>query len=166
MNRKIIFIILILGIILIGVGYMILQSNFLHTKIQYENIEFLNRDDVFGCGRHLSGGLLNLGDSFVVDSQEEYKKLQSDTIKSFNCEWNTLPPEIDFSKKTLLGNHASGGGCSIDFKKKVYQDDSNKKIIHSVKVVEKGRCDKLGSSMNWVIIQKVPSDYSVEFEVK
>ena len=166
MDRKIIFIILILGIILIGAGYLIFQPSFLHTELQYEDVEFFDSDDMFGCGRHLSGGSRDFGDSFVINSQDEYKKLQSDAMQFFNCKWDTKPPEIDFSQKTLLGKYAQGGGCSIDFKKKVYRDDSNKKIIYSIYVIEKGGCAKVGFDGNWILIPKIPSDYNVEFEVK
>ena len=75
-------------------------------------------------------------------------------------------PSIDFSQYTLLGKYTQGGGCSINFARKVYIDDTNKKIIYSVRVIEEGACEMLGMSMNWALVPKIPSDYIVEFEVK
>jgi hypothetical protein len=74
-------------------------------------------------------------------------------------------PEIDFSQKTMLGNHASGTGCSVDFEKHVYRDDENSRILYSVKVIEEGLCEMYGWSRNLITIASVPSDYSVEFVV-
>lgn len=74
-------------------------------------------------------------------------------------------PEIDFSQNTILGNHASGTGCSVDFEKHVYRDDENNRILYIVKVIEEGLCEMYGWSRNLMTIASVPSDYSVEFVV-
>lgn len=102
---------------------------------------------------------------FIINSDQEYQALLDYKSPSPRCEDFQLP-SIDFSQYTLLGKYAQGSGCSIDFVRKIYKDNSNNKIIYSIKVDEKGLCKKLGMSMNWVLIPKVPSDYTVEFEVK
>lgn len=74
-------------------------------------------------------------------------------------------PEIDFSQNTILGNHASGTGCSVDFEKHVYRDDENNRILYIVKVIEEGLCEMYGWSRNLITIASVPADYGVEFVV-
>lgn len=108
---------------------------------------------------------LELRDSeFVINSDAEYSKLLEYRSSSPGCE-NFELPKIDFSKKTLLGKCAFGVGCSIGFEREVIRDEPNKTIVYSIKVVEEGLCEMVGSSMNWITIPKVPSDYSIEFEV-
>ena len=80
---------------------------------------------------------------------------------NLNCV-NAKLPFIDFSKNTLLGKYVSGRGCNVDFKKKVNNDDVNKKMIYTISVIEEGVCKKLASSMNWIVVPKLPSNYKVE----
>jgi len=72
-------------------------------------------------------------------------------------------PEVDFSQKTILGNHASGTGCSVDFEKHVYRDEKNKRVLYAVDVIEEGLCEMYGWSRNLITIDSVPPDYRVEF---
>lgn len=108
---------------------------------------------------------LDLRDSqFIINADAEYQVLLDHKSPSPECE-NFELPSIDFSQYTLLGKYAQGGGCSIDFVRKAYKGDSNKKLIYSIRVVGKGDCLLLVTSMNWALVPKVPSD-KVEFEVK
>lgn len=101
----------------------------------------------------------------VINTNAEYQALFNYKSPSPRCE-NFELPVINFSQHTLLGQYADGGGCSIDFSRKALKDDLNKKLTYSVKVTEDGMCQKMGMSMNWALISKVPSDYSVVFEVE
>ena len=105
------------------------------------------------------------GKEFVINSEEEYLKLLEYRSLNPRCE-NFELLEIDFSKKTLLGKYAEGVGCSINFEREVKRDETRKKIVYSIEVVEEGLCEMLGSSMNWILIPKVPPGYSVDFEVE
>lgn len=105
------------------------------------------------------------GKEFVINSEEEYLKLLEYRSLNPRCE-NFELLEIDFSKKTLLGKYAEGVGCSINFEREVRRDETRKKIVYSIEVVEEGLCEMLGSSMNWILIPKVPPGYSVDFEVE
>ncbi|MBU4501161.1 MAG: hypothetical protein KKA79_01100 [Nanoarchaeota archaeon] len=131
-----------------------------------ESISFYNREDRMGCGEYVTGSKLGEKEEVVIHSQEEYQNMLDEYEAFYTCEWGKEAPKIDFSQKTLLGKYAQGVGCSIDFKRNVHRDDTNKKIIYSIDVLQEGRCDMLGESMNWVLIPKIPSDYEAEFKVK
>ncbi len=70
-----------------------------------------------------------------------------------NCDTATAP-SIDFGNYVLIGKYASGGGCNIDFKKRIYRDITNQEIIYQIDVKTSGWCDMLGYSNNWVLIPK------------
>lgn len=137
------------------------------NPVAYEEVTFFDREDMFGCGRHMDSNVLNSGKA-VVSSQEEYQAILDQYQALHECEWGKEPPVIDFSSKILLGQFAMGGGCSIEYVKRVNRFDEDKKLVYTVEVKEKGRCDKAGFSMNWITIPKslVPSGYGVEFVVE
>ena len=78
---------------------------------------------------------------------------------------NFQPESVDFSTYTLLGNYAQGG-CDVAFTRSVIRDDNSKKYSYTVTVREAGSCKKLGFSMNWVLVPKLPPGYAVDFRIK
>lgn len=153
MDRKI--------LLLLGLIFVILLTAGCVQQFAKDDIQFTDMNEQLTCI-----GPFDLRDSeFLVNSEQEYQALLDYKSPSPRCEDFQLP-SIDFSQNTLLGKYAQGGGCSIDFIRKIYKDESNKKITFSIKVDEKGSCEKLGMSMNWVLIPKFSSDYNLEFEVK
>lgn len=135
--------------------------------VAYEEVTFFDREDTFGCGRYMDSSVLNSGTA-VISSQEEYEALLNQYQTLHKCEWGKEPQVIDFSTKTLLGQYAMGGGCSIDYERNVKRFDEDKKIIYTVEVKEKGNCDMAGFSMNWITVSKnlIPSGYGIEFKVE
>ena len=101
---------------------------------------------------------------FVINSNEEYLALNDYKSPADFCNDFVLP-QINFTTHTLLGKYAQGGGCSINFTRKIYADDTNKTITYVIDVVEEGNCEMMGMSMNWVLISKVSSDYTIQFKV-
>ena len=63
-------------------------------------------------------------------------------------------PSFDFENYVMLRKFASGGGCKIQFKRKVLQDFANLTITYLIEVKTSGKCDKLGFSNNWVLIPR------------
>ena len=133
-------------------------------EIQYE--------DLSKFGSKVSLACISISDTnnrekeFVINTEAEYQDLINYKSSFSPSCTNFVLPSIDFSQKTLLGKYASGGGCSIDFTKKVHKDDSNKKVVYVIDVIEQGMCEKLGFSNNWILIPKIPFNYTVEFQVK
>lgn len=171
MSKSIILIELVVGIIFIS-GCIQQEKSTLDIKstplvqqdtdmqiLSRNEIQFIDINEKLTCV-----DLIYLRDKeFIINTDAEYQTLFDYKSSSPICEDFKLP-SIDFSQYTLLGKYTQG--CSINFSRKVYKDDTNKKIVYSVRVIEEGACEKLGMSMNWALVQKIPSDYIVEFEVK
>ncbi len=134
-----------------------------YTSITSEEVNFYNQNDPFSCGRYLNGES-PAAKNLVINSDQEYTKLQSETESYFRCSWSTPAPKIDFSQKTLLGQYTMGGGCTIDFKKSALKDEKHKKILYLVEVQNNGGCAMAGYSMNWITIPKLPKGFTVEFK--
>ena len=161
MNSKIILLLLVICIASISGCINHTQNGAQSIDTNGNEIQYIDMNEEFSA----CFTPFELKDSeFVINSDAKYSKLLEYRSSSPGCE-NFELPEIDFSKKTLLGKFAWGVGCSIDFEREVIRDEPNKTIVYSIKVVEEGLCEMAGSSMNWILIPKVPSDYSIEFEV-
>ncbi len=107
-------------------------------------------------------------DEFVIREEDAFKAYV-DSIRIYpvnqNCDTASLP-EIDFTEYTLLGKYTSGGGCDVKYERKVYKDEINKRIIYEIDVKYIGLCDMLITSKNWVLIPKMPENYTFEFRVR
>lgn len=73
-------------------------------------------------------------------------------------------PEIDFSEKTLLGNHSSASGYGAYFEKSVYKDPSKKEVVYDARAIGEGVGEQHFSSMNWIIVPKINPDYNIIFK--
>lgn len=96
----------------------------------------------------------------VVNNNGEYHNLLKYKI-SVGCDKFELP-DIDFVHYTLIGSHLGGSGCSVNFVRKVTEDNSNKVINYTVDTITSGPCDQVVSYPSWILIPKVPSDYSIK----
>jgi hypothetical protein len=72
-------------------------------------------------------------------------------------------PEVDFSRYSLLGYHASGKGCIVSFEKHVYRDDLNHQVMYQLRVFEEGVCDQVFYDRNLILVMRIPSNYIVDF---
>jgi hypothetical protein len=110
-------------------------------------------------------GYCNFGsdeERFIINSEEELDTLINIMENAGSlCE----KPDINFNDFTLLGQYASGD-CEVKFIREVVRDTNNKKFIYSIKIRDCGSCKKLGYSMNWILVPKLPADWDVEFIIK
>ena len=104
-------------------------------------------------------------DEYIINSEQEYRELLNHKASVPECANFQLPP-IDFSQYTLLGKYACGSGCSVNFERRVYRDEANKSVIFSIKVNGEGPCEIIICKMNWVLIKKIPLEYSVVFKIE
>ena len=98
---------------------------------------------------------------YVIDDNETYYNLITDTV---DCDSSDLP-EIDFINYTLLGQYATGG-CEVKFIRKVSDNEKDREYLYSITVRECGLCNKERFDMNWVLVPKLPDNYTVEFSIK
>jgi len=105
-----------------------------------------------------------LDPQYVINDSMAFEALGILPVSTPECAGSTLP-EIDFSVYTLLGLYADGV-CNVGFDRIVTQDDDLKKYTYTVGVNACGTCESLHFSMNWVIVPKLPADYTVEFIVE
>ncbi len=97
---------------------------------------------------------------YVIQSNTEYQLLLNNSV----CQSANFP-NIDFSQYSLLGQYTSGK-CKITFKRQVTKDEGNQRYNFTVHIFDRGICKKQGQSMNWVLVPKLPTNWTVNFEIK
>ncbi len=151
-ERKHLLLVSILGLIL-----AIIITRYV-PRFHMEEMQFIDMTEQLSC-------IVDRHNEYIINSKQEYQKLLNYKASIPSCADFQLPP-INFSQYTLLGKYAYGGGCSVSFERKIYKDEVNKRIIFSIKVIEKGPCEMLIGRMNWVLVQKIPSNYNVVFKIE
>jgi hypothetical protein len=100
-------------------------------------------------------GCLNLtriNKESIVRSNDEYQKVFESRSPHPDC-GSYSPPEIDFSKSTLLGFLINTKGCSepeLNFR--VFKSENN--VVFNVDVIENGMCKMLFQKIIWITIPK------------
>jgi len=105
-----------------------------------------------------------LDPNYVINDSTAFQSLGILPVNTPECVGTTLP-EIDFNTQTLLGLYADGT-CNVGFDRIVLRDDDLKRYTYTVGVNACGTCESLRFSMNWVLVLKLPADYTVEFIVE
>ncbi len=106
-------------------------------------------------------------DEIVLRNQDEYESYFAALRQSSHnkdCS-EAVPTAIDFDKYTLIGHRTSGGGCSVEYDRKVEQK-GNKEVIYYITATYSGLCMMLISDMNWALIPKIKKRTDVIFEVE
>ena len=152
-KRNYLLLALILGIILA----IVFVANYV-PHFPTEDMQFIDMTEQLSC-------IIAQNDEYIINSEQEYRELLDHKVSTPECMNFQLPP-IDFSQYTLLGKYAYGSGCSVNFERKIYRDEANKRIIFFIKVNGEGHCEIIVGKMNWVLVQKIPSEYSVIFKVE
>jgi hypothetical protein len=75
-------------------------------------------------------------------------------------------PEINWQRFTLLGVSSAVSGCKTETQKAVFRDDFRKQILYKVRVSGIGACEKANPGNHVILVDKVPSDYEVIFELQ
>jgi len=105
-------------------------------------------------------------EELIIRSNKEFqdygRKIKDGRAK---CESAALPI-IDFTNYSLLSKLTQGGCCSDKYKRRVLKDSLAKKIVYEIEVEYEGSCEMLCGNFNWVLVPKIPEDYSIQFSVK
>ena len=100
-------------------------------------------------------------ETYIIRTQQEYDSLKIINRNEDTCTVLKLNP-VDFEKYSLLGFEGCGN-CQVAFRRKVTENASLKKYIFSLKVLECGDCKKLSCAWNWVLVPKLPDNWTVDF---
>jgi hypothetical protein len=86
-------------------------------------------------------------------------------LRNKSCAYPILSPGVDFQTQTLIG-YGVGSDCHMRVTTKVFRSDAEKKykvIINNIY----GGCRAGGWRRGWIVIEKLPEDYTLEIvEVK
>ena len=96
------------------------------------------------------------GEDAVID-EEKFKKI----IAGKECSYLERALKVDFTKQTLIAFHL-GGDCFVSAAAKIFRNDETKKYKVRIKNIW-GGCRAAGSFQGWMVIEKIPADYAVEF---
>jgi hypothetical protein len=119
--------------------------------------------------RAVGNNIVEMPLELVINNAGDYKKLFDPKIMRQSCA-NVDPskrvPDVDFSKKTVLGLWSEGSCAATGFEKNVLRDDIQKWITYTVTVIESQlSCSGPGlESLNLIAIPKVPAGYKGFFE--
>lgn len=92
----------------------------------------------------------------MVYDNESFKTLMADK----ECSMARIL-KVDFTKQSLIG-YRVGGDCFMQANSKVFRNDSTK--TYQVKIFNYwGGCRAGGTYVGWLVIDKIPNDYKVEF---
>jgi len=104
----------------------------------------------------------------IIKDEQSYLEF-GDTIRLeiYNLDCPAIPlPELDFDNYFLAGKFTHGGGCSVTYEREIIADDENQKLIYKIDADYTGFCKMLITNMNWVLIPRTYSEYSIEFRVE
>lgn len=87
------------------------------------------------------------------------KKLNEDE----NCAVITKSLKVDFAKHTLISYHTNGD-CFVHATAKAFRNDVAKEYMVRIKNIW-GGCRAAGSFQGWIVIEKIPSNYTLSFAV-
>ena len=130
-------------------------------NVIFEDLRPLDSDHSVHCSAEF---FFTYGEkAIIINTLSEYKDFVNNKA---NCN-SQKPPEIDFTRKVLLGRYVIIAGCNAPvFDKEVIQDDEKKEVKYTVTARQKGTCARLWGDMNWIVMPKAPQDYAVIIDVR
>jgi hypothetical protein len=191
MRKLFSFAILVFAIILILLtitqrpSLISLMRNLDKTEVEYEEVK-LKDVVIFPSYCLLDQHIEQKFEQVVINSQEKYSSylgtIYQEQLQIYQKNRQRLTnrpnytyeeffklcnkfPTIDFSRKTLLIQHAGAGGCSAKFDPYVGRDDKNKTFTFAIKRTISGACDMSIFHSSYITIPKIPQDFTVKFEI-
>ncbi len=138
-------------IFLILIVFLTLCSS---AVIQAQTAEEIEVSPVKNFGSRYSRCFINEGNAVVDEAR--FKELNGE-----NCPELKELLMVDFAKHTLI-TYRIGGDCFMRAKSKVTRKDAEKRF--TVKITNFwGGCRAGGSIRGWIVLDKIPSDYKIEF---
>lgn len=103
-------------------------------------------------------------DNFVIEDDSSYQALFASVANNvYDCDSLGLKA-VDFTQHSVMSMAVSGSGCSRSYCVTVEDDPSIRQYNFISRVVECGGCEPLEVVRFWVVVPKLPDDYSVSFK--
>jgi hypothetical protein len=93
-----------------------------------------------------------------IVSKEAFGKILADE----DCSNLKKTLDVDFEKQTLI-SYTVRGDCLVLAAAKIFRSDAEKKYTVRIRT-SSGGCRAAGSFQSWLVIEKIPNDYKVEFD--
>jgi len=102
-----------------------------------------------------------------LSSNNEYIIKSFDDLDTSRSYYNCVKgqPNIDFTVYSVIGKSVKGD-CSMKIRRELKIDHQNKQYIYTINFKDRGMCKKLVWNDNFVIVPKIPNDYTVVFKVE
>jgi hypothetical protein len=108
-----------------------------------------------------------LGDQFVIKTSATFFEKIGNNASRHECLKDF--GKLDFNKNTLLGIELNTGYCGFPFglKSQAVKNETEKQYVVKISYFEpRGTCRALSQYDLWLLVPKLPDDYTVKFEVK
>jgi len=107
--------------------------------------------------------------SYVISDIVEFKKLKNEIDSAFyaqNSQCDTAQLIVpDFTKYSLLAYFTEVKACDAAYKRTVLNESALHKYIYTIEIEACGNCTYMIPNMNWVLVPKLPENYTVEYKV-
>lgn len=120
------------------------------TELEFRKYEMKNCVRMFGEGKQ-----------FVIKTEAEFRAAVRSDVCLEKLE------KINYEKETLLGLSLYTGSCDVPdgLKYRVARDDAKKRFVVFISYYEGGICRAYATYNAWLVVPKLPDDYTVKFEV-
>lgn len=116
---------------------------------------------IVGCDDHFNP--INFEKEFVIRTDKEFADFLN-TINGKNVKCEAYTP-IDFNSFTLIGKSVlCEGSCDFAFDRNFFKTKEGK-YKYEITVKYEGNCDSKTISLNFVLVPKIESNATVDFEV-
>lgn len=105
-------------------------------------------------------------EEIIINDKETYEKMLANIDNSHPTCRNYELPNINFAEKTLLGKLTTIKGCQVFYTREVTANTDKKAYVYTIDVVRQGSCDSTWVNYNWITVPKLPSQYTVQFQVR
>lgn len=101
--------------------------------------------------------------NLVISQDSAYQALFFQNNAYTHCDSLNFE-SVDFEQHSVLSMAVSGSGCSRSFCLSVLDDSATQQYRFIARVIECGGCEPLEIVRYWVVVPKIPADYTVSFE--
>jgi len=109
-------------------------------------------------------GMAQLQDELVFRDEKAFSEFQKEVCAE-SCKKEVIVG-IDFSKYSLLVKWSRGTYCEVDYQRVIMVDHKAKKLLYSISSVYGDDCHEHSVNGNFVLVPKIPEDYTVEFKLE